>query len=173
MSIEHIIKLGPFRQDDFETLISWIDTEEHLVQFAGDIFTFPLTNEQLKQYLEDAKRHAFRVFDAATNKTIGLGEAYQFDQNTVRLCRILIGNLEYRGKGLGKLITRLLIKFSFEKLNADSVCLNVYDWNKGAIKCYEKAGFQKVEIQTGEIMFKGKIWTTIKMQIDKVKFEAD
>ncbi len=47
-----MIILQKFTSSDFELLKSWVKTEEELIQFAGTIFTFPLSDEQLKQYLE-------------------------------------------------------------------------------------------------------------------------
>ncbi len=43
----------------------------------------------------------------------------------------------------------------------------MYDWNAGAIKCYEKAGFIINKNKTRSIEVKGKIWNSLNMTIDK------
>ena len=165
---EKMIKLLPFEKEDFEKFISWIDNEEFLVQFAGTVvFKYPLTNEQLIAYISDDKRLAFKVVEAETNEAIGHAEIYSVNAETSRLCRILIGKKEYRGKGTGQQIIQQLKDYSFDKLNVETVELNVYDWNIAAIKCYEKAGFKinPNQITTAEV--NGKVWKAINMRIKK------
>ena len=58
-----MIRLEPFATSDFNKLISWVDSEEDLIQFAGPIFKFPLTERQLEKYLEDKSRFAFKVIE--------------------------------------------------------------------------------------------------------------
>ena len=48
-----MIKLVQFENTDFDRLISWVYSEEFMIQFAGPIFTFPLTTEQLELYVSD------------------------------------------------------------------------------------------------------------------------
>jgi RimJ/RimL family protein N-acetyltransferase len=163
-----MIKLVPFEENDFEKLISWIDNEESLVQFAGSVvFKYPLTKEQLAVYISDDKRLAFKVVEVETNKTIGHAEIYLVNSDIVRLCRILIGSKEYRGKGIGQQIIQQLKNYSFDKFNAEIVELNVYDWNISAIKCYEKVGFKinPSGISTTEV--NGNSWTAINMRTKK------
>ena len=56
-----MLKLEPFTQDDFSKLISWIDTKRELVQFAGDLFTYPLSEDQLHAYLSQEKLVAKKI----------------------------------------------------------------------------------------------------------------
>ena len=112
-----MIELKPFQKDDFSSLISWINNENDLVQFAGAIFTFPLTNNQLNNYLKDLNRHAFKVIYKLDNSIIGHSEIYINKNKTAKLCRILIGNPKFRGKGLGQKIVKELVHISFDNYN--------------------------------------------------------
>ena len=56
-----MITLQAFTPDDFECLKSWIDSEATLMQFAGPIFRYPLTDEQLHTYLAEPQRRAFKA----------------------------------------------------------------------------------------------------------------
>ena len=166
-----MIKLEKFTEQDFERLINWIDSEETLVQFSGPIFKFPLTKEQLNEYLYSENIISFKVKNLETNEIIGHSEIYKSENNEVKLCRILVGEENQRGKGFGKKIINELVKFSFEKLNAKKVELNVYDWNKYAIVCYEKTGFEMNPNKFSEIEVKGNKWISLNMILNKSKWE--
>jgi RimJ/RimL family protein N-acetyltransferase len=168
-----MITLEPFDKIDFERLISWVDTEEMLVQFGGPIFSFPLTIEQLEEYKNHKKRLAFKVLEQSSKKAIGHAELFPSDDNvTMKICRILIGDKTNRGLGFGQQIINELLRISFLQLGKEKVELNVYDWNTNAIKCYEKVGFT---INPGKIFkseVNGKIWTAINMIIDKQQWTS-
>lgn len=158
-----MLRLEPFTPADFKRLISWLDNEELLVQVAGPIFSYPLTEEQLFNYLEDGNRHAFKVVDAGAGSVIGHAEIYKNDDGTAKLCRILIGDKACRGKGIGKELMHKLVAFSMETLKASSVELNVYDWNTQAIKCYEQVGFVFNPEKFTTIEVQGKDWKSLNM----------
>jgi RimJ/RimL family protein N-acetyltransferase len=140
------------------------------MQFAGPAFSFPLTNEQLDKSLSDKNRFAFRVVNDKTNFSIGHSEIYLTDQSAY-LGRILIGDKEQRGKGLGRQIVNLLLDFIFSNLDKTKVELNVFDWNIGAIKCYEKVGFVINPDKKNQRKIKNEIWTALNMSIDKSKWK--
>lgn len=162
-----MVTLEQFDENDFERLISWVDTEEMLVQFAGPLFSFPLTIEQLQEYKNDKNRHLFKVIEPDKH-VIGHAELFQSDdEKTVRICRVLIGDKTKRGQGIGQQIINELLNISFVKLDKENVELNVYDWNISAIKCYEKVGFAVNPNKTFESEVNGDVWTAINMAIDK------
>jgi len=69
-----MIRLEKFDKDSYADLISWINSEEELMQFAGPSFNFPLTNEQLETSLSDTNRFAFKIVNNKTNTSIGHSE---------------------------------------------------------------------------------------------------
>ena len=170
MSNDQDIRLEKFSETDFDTLISWVKDEKELIQFAGPIFSFPLTKEQLHNYLADTKRHAFKIIHNDTNTTIGHCEAYKTDKQNSRLCRILIGDKNFRGKGYGTLLTRILTKWTFDNLQANFVDLNVYDFNTFAIKSYESVGFKITAINEMTTQVNNENWTSYKMTVYRENF---
>lgn len=164
------IRLEKFGRENYAGLIAWVDSEEALMQFAGPLFKYPLTAEQLDISLSDKNRLAFRVIDNETNQVIGHAEIY-LSQSSAKIGRILIGDKQHRGKGLGQQIVQLLLDFSFANFNILFVELNVFDWNTAAIKCYEKAGFTINPGKTLERKVKDKTWTAINMTIAKERYE--
>lgn len=161
-----MIQLQKFTKDDFGKLISWVDSEETLVQFAGTLFAYPLTNEQLIDYLADLNRFVYKVLDEENN-TIGHAEIIIKKDRIARFCRIIIGNKNNRGKGIGQLVIAELLNISFNRFHAESATLNVYDWNIEAIKCYKKSGFTINKNQTKSIVINGKVWTALNMVFHK------
>ncbi|WKS95663.1 GNAT family N-acetyltransferase [Riemerella columbina] len=156
-----MIEIQKFKEENIEKLISWIDNAEDLMQFAGPKFTFPLTKSQILESLEDKNRFAFTVKNK--DDIIGHAEIY-FTKNSFALGRILIDN-ENRGKGYGKLLTEKLLDFGFQKTDMEFAELNVFDWNKPAIKSYEKAGFVINPNKSLKRTINGKSWTALNMRI--------
>lgn len=165
-----IIQLIRFEKPDFEKLISWIDNEETLVQFAGTYFTFPLTIEQLDRYLQDQNRFVYKVIRVTTQTHIGHGEIY-LEKNNAVLCRIIIGDPADRGSGIGLQVVNALLEIAFQKLAVEKVELNVFDWNIAAITCYTKAGFTINKENTKLREVNGKFWKALNMWIDKTTWK--
>jgi RimJ/RimL family protein N-acetyltransferase len=164
-----MIRLEKFGRDNYGDLISWVDSEETLMQFAGPAFNFPLTPEQLDISLRDKNRIAFRIDSNETNLSLGHSEIY-LSEDSAKIGRILIGDVTQRGKGLGQQIVKLLLDYSFSIPGKTMVELNVFDWNISAIKCYEKAGFTITPNKTLERKIKGNIWIAINMTISRQKW---
>ncbi|MDQ2720236.1 MAG: GNAT family N-acetyltransferase [Bacteroidota bacterium] len=159
--------MATFDTRDFDKLISWIDSEEMLMQFSGPTFLFPLTKEQLEINLENKNRFAYKVVDLATNSMIGYSEIYLQDASSALLGRVIIGDAKFKRKGIGQKIMQNLLEISFLQFKVQKAELNVFDWNIIAIKCYEKVGFV---INPGKIKkrkIKGETWTALNMSIEK------
>lgn len=165
-----MIYLDTFDTSCYGRLISWVDSAEMLMQFAGPAFTFPLTKEQLDQSLSDKNRHAYVVIDAATGNAIGHAEIYT-GESCAFFGRILIADVNARGKGTGTEIVKRLLDIAFGELGQQMVMLNVFDWNTGAIKCYEKTGFTIDAGKTAERHVNGKTWKVLRMKTDKRDWE--
>jgi RimJ/RimL family protein N-acetyltransferase len=157
-----MIELKNFAKEDFETFKSWVHSEEELIQFAGSIFTYPLTNEQLESYVAMSDKKPFKVVLADTNETIGHCEL-NFENGNKRLSRILVGKKELRNQNIGEQIVRKMVDLFFEDGDVDAVDLNVVDWNKAAIKCYQKVGFVIDRVNEKTLEINGKTWTSLNM----------
>lgn len=164
-----MIRLEKFDATAYDTLISWVENEEALMQFAGPGFSFPLTARQLDDSLEDENRWAFKVVPENTQMMVGYCEVYLTDRAAC-LGRILIGD-RLRGKGIGTEIVRRLVAFSFLELGRTKAELNVFDWNTTAIKCYERVGFVVNTDRHFEREVKGQMWKALNMVLDRTRWE--
>ena len=161
-----MITLSLFDQNDFKRFKSWIKSRDELFQFAGPIFTYPLTDEQLLTYINDPKRIAFKVSHSVTKEVIGHC-VLNFENELPRLSRILVADINTRGKGLCKLIIHKMLEQLFIYRDFEAADLNVFDWNKSAIRCYEQVGFAINPAIVKCQMSNGEPWTALNMVILK------
>ena len=142
---KEVIKLETFKKSDYKQLISWINSEEFLIQWSGNAFTFPLDEQQLEKYIESANTFAFKVVDEETSDVIGHISLGQIDNinKSARIGKVLVGNTKMRGRSIGKHMMKAVLHIAFDKLKLHRVTLGVYDFNTSAISCYEKIGFVK------------------------------
>ncbi len=169
-----MIRLEKFIEADFARLISWIDSERFMYQFAGPIFTFPLTYQQLIRYITESNRQIYKVIEYDTDKVIGHGEINGIDTSnkSARLCRILIADKVDRNQGYGSMVINELLKIGFEDLNLHRVDLGVFDFNKSAIKCYENCGFIKEGLLRDSFVIEGEFHSVYNMSILKDEWKA-
>jgi len=147
-----MLKLEPFNQDDFSRLIGWVDTKRELIQFAGDLFTYSLSEDQLHAYLSQEKLVAKKIIHIESGEVIGHCEL-NFLNEYPRLSRILIGNKQNRGRGYGTIIIHLMIDAIQKEIPSKQVELRVFGYNTNAIKLYEKEGFVIQEKQTLQFQY--------------------
>lgn len=166
-----MIELIKLQTADFPVFKSWIKNESELMQFAGPIFNFPLTDAQLDNYINDKQRISLKVVSLETNDMIGHCEL-NFENPMPRLSRVLIGDEKYRNKGLGKKIVNKMLTKLFIDSNFEQADLNVFDWNEGAIKCYQGVGFQFNPAVFYKHLQNGVTWTALNMTVSKDRWLA-
>jgi RimJ/RimL family protein N-acetyltransferase len=165
-----MITLQPFHIQDASALILNIKDQRVLLQFAGPMYHFPLTEGQLEGDLSDENRTLFKIVDVEQQNTIGHAQIL-LKEKTFLLGRILIWDENNRGKGYGKKVMQELLKYGFGNLKRDLAELNVYDWNTGAIECYKKVGFAIDPDVKNEVKIDNETWVSINMKIQRDEFE--
>jgi RimJ/RimL family protein N-acetyltransferase len=134
--------LRPFTQSDFPLLSSWVNSEELLHQFSATTFPYPLNYTDMEWYMAANPDRQFYMISNELYGDFGFGEIIPQYANVPRLGRLLIGNPDLRGKGLGKQLLQQLIAECKRKFASTAVELYVLIDNYPAIKCYQAAGFQ-------------------------------
>jgi RimJ/RimL family protein N-acetyltransferase len=149
---KYMIVLKPFERSDFNTLISWIDSPESMIQWCGRTFSYPLDQSQLEKYLKGAEenpppRKIFKAVDSENGEHAGniTLECIDRENKSAAITCVIIGNINYRGKGICEIMMRSVIETAFNELGLTKLTLNVFDYNNPAIKCYMKAGFKIVD----------------------------
>ncbi|QCE40359.1 GNAT family N-acetyltransferase [Psychroserpens sp. NJDZ02] len=147
-----------------------MSSESELIQFAGQVFTFPIDQKQVELYLSDSNRTVFKI-ENENNETVGIAEISIPEENSAKLARILIGEKSMRGKGIGTVLINKLTEYAFNNLKKERIILNVYSWNIGAIKCYEKVGFSKTDKPIKYVKVGNVEWETIEMEKSQLLIE--
>jgi len=168
-----IALIGIDKADYVENMYNWANDDEatHFM-FTG---IRPSNAEKLEQeYLNlvSGDNVVFTIKDKKSGKPIGFVGIYNINWHARHAeFRILIGDSSYRGKDIGTLVTKYVVSYSFEKLNLNKVWLGVNAENKGAIKCYEKAGFVIEGILRREIFRNNRYYDAIRMSILREEYE--
>jgi len=121
----------------------------------------PLTVQEIEEHLTTMHTNPnvrlFGIF--LPDATIPIGEAaFQgIDwKNRSALYSILIGDPEFRGRGLGTEATMLMVSYGFDDLNLHRIEALVLAGNGAAIRCLHKVGFVQEGIKREAIWKDGK-----------------
>ncbi len=135
----------PFRLKDASIVLSWVKSESEMFQWAGPVFTWPLTQAHFHRYLAAAKTkspvlYPFGLYNGST--ILGYCEISNYDRrfNCANASRVIISPKRHNEK-LGQYMIGQLLTFGFEQLSLNRIGLGVFDFNTAAIKCYTKVGF--------------------------------
>ncbi len=167
-----MIQLQHFQAPDFGQLIEWIHNEEILTNWSGSLFNFPLSARSLEWYIENTNiinisdAFVYKALDASGEIVghISLG-GISWKNRSARITRVLIGNTAQRGKGCCQGMVKAVLRIAFNELKLHRVSLGVYDNNKAAVKCYEKAGLTIEGIHRDILWYNGAWWSMIEMSI--------
>ena len=167
-----MIRLEYFTSNDFTQLMGWIKDEEALMNWSGSLFSYPLTQSSLEWYIEDvndieeSEAFIYKAIEQDTQKVVGhisLGTVSRKNRSA-RISRVLI-DPESQGKGYCMQMVRAVLQIGFEELKLHRICLGVYDFNKAAMRCYEKAGMVIEGTNRDCLLFKGKWWSLVEMSM--------
>ena len=175
-----MIRLEQFEPADFDQLINWINTEELLINWAGNLFSFPLTQSSMEWYVKDTNNLqksdalVYKVVEEQTAEVIGhisLGGISRKNRSA-RISRVLIGSEDKKGKGYCKQMIRAVLKIGFQDLNLHRISLGVYDFNSSALKCYQSSGFTIEGTMRDVLLHKEQWWSLIEMAIMEDEWTA-
>ena len=133
------IKAG-INDNNKNDIVKWTNEKgkAFLEQWAGKSLNFPLTESQI-----DDLKDIYSIF--CENEFVGIIQKIRKEMDNVHIGRFLI-NPELTGKGLGKKALIEFINLIFQDEDVNSITLNVFDYNVGAKKLYEKVGFEVVNV---------------------------
>ena len=139
------IYLSPVNPEDAEKYAEWINDLNVSIYLTSAPKVYSLLKE--KEILESLSKegYCFAIIDSEKDKligNIGLEDVDFIDRKAV--LGIFIGDKDYWNKGYGTEAIELLLDFSFNLLNLNSIMLIVHAFNKRAIRCYEKCGFKLI-----------------------------
>ena len=174
-----MLQLQPFERSDFEQLITWVNSEALMINWAGSLFTYPLTQKSLDWYIENVNDleksdvFIYKATDSITGTSIGhisLGSISRKNRSG-RITRVLVGDT-VRGKGCCQGMVNAILKIGFDDLKLHRISLGAYTINPSAINCYKKCGFVIEGITRDVLWFKNEWWSLMEMSILEDEWRA-
>lgn len=154
------VALGPLRRDLAEEQARWLNSAE--VRY-GLMHRGLATKESEEKWIDDTVKAGaelqptaagFMIYDRTDMAAVGNATLFDINlANATSKFGILLG--ERRGKGLGTEATWLVTGWAFEALSLRNVMLQLMDWNVGAQRAYERAGFRVIGVRRGAVVSRG------------------
>ena len=140
MEVENIKIINGINDNNKNDIVKWTNEKgkDFLEQWAGKNLDFPLTESQI-----DDLKDIYSIF--FENEFVGIIQKIRKEHDNIHIGRFLI-NPELVGRGLGKKALIEFINLIFQDEDVNSITLNVFDYNAGAKKLYEKVGFEVVNV---------------------------
>ena len=159
-----MLRLRPFNADDTDRILSWSNDEKAFYKWsAGVMGEYPITREQFS-FVNNLM--AFTAID--DNEVVGFftmrRPTESFDE--LRFGFVIV-DPEKRGKGYGKGMLRLGVKYAKEIFKAKKFSLGVFENNESAYYCYKAVGFKDVTLEETETYsVLGEIWNCLELEME-------
>lgn len=139
------VYLRPAERDDLPRFVAWLN-DNRTSRTLG--VTAPLSIPLEEQWFEQAiasqgkERYHFVACLLADDRPIGTIGLFQLDTvNGGAGLGIMVGEPGDRGRGYGTDMLRAMLAFGFGSLRLERIWLDVFDFNPGARRVYERVGF--------------------------------
>jgi RimJ/RimL family protein N-acetyltransferase len=141
------MELTCFDRQDVRELLSWVENEAALMQWAGPSFPWSLTAKQFETHLQAADADPPTLYPLGLYEDdvlVGYCELSDCKRRaeSAMLSRVVI-RPDRRGQKLGRFMVRRALAFGFDRLKLHRIGLGVFDFNEQALRCYERAGFTR------------------------------
>lgn len=160
-----MIRIRPYKASDVNTILSWCQDEKTFYQWtAGMLGNYPITENEFRGV---ESLMPFTAFDE-----IGIIGFFTLRNPNEAANELRFGFVtikpDKRGKGYGKAMLRLGLKFVFELYGAKKATLGVFENNPSAYYCYKAVGFHDIvrdiaETETYNVL--GEEWKCKEMEI--------
>lgn len=167
------IYLSPMNPDDYEKFTHWINDNEVGIYTAqiSKPRSFQSEREALTHLAQNS--HVFAIVDMKSDEAIGVISF--MDRNLLHRYAelgIFIGDKNYLSQGYGTEAILLLLNYGFNVLNLNNIMLQIREFNKRGIKCYEKCGFKEFGRRSQVAVFGDKKYDSIYMEILAEDFDG-
>ena len=162
------VYLRPRDIADVDPFVMWLNDEE-IRQYL--LMSFPLNRITEREYIE--KRHSrddrnirLGIVLKENNQLIGgIGLSGISVPHRHATLGLFIGDKSCWSKGCGTEAIKLMLGYGFDELNLHRISLSAFDFNKRAMRAYEKAGFTKEGLLHDGIYKNGRYWDVHPMAI--------
>jgi diamine N-acetyltransferase len=141
------INLRLINIQDFNLLLYWRSIEQNAKWFSTKNITYEIHRRWFNDFWYKLDDYTFIAETIDKGIPIGMVSIYHidYDKNEAEFGRLLLAHPDYRGKGLGKEMTRLAIDAAFDDLKLNRLYLEVLINNPTAHNIYLDYGFKNTE----------------------------
>lgn len=140
-----MIRFRPIKFEDLPLRSKWLndpETNKYLGSRTRKGTSLAFHKKWFEKYLKDKKKKIFMILcDNERIGQVGLVDINKLDKNAHLY--IVIGEKNFRGKGVGREAMDFIINYGFNKLKLHKILLEVHADNIPAVKLYESSGFQQ------------------------------
>ena len=153
-----MLRLRPYKPGDADTILRWIKNEDVFRKWSADRHPhYPITPAEMNhKYLvcngdctEPDNFYPLTAFDETGIVGHLILRYTDAERNVLRIGFVIVDDSK-RGKGYGKQMIQLALRFAFDIMKARKVTLGVLENNTGAYHCYRAAGFTDVTSEEPE-----------------------
>ena len=175
-----MLRLRPYKPCDAETIIGWCRDELTFRRWTGDRYDkFPVAEADINgKYIDNngdcAESDNFYPMTAFDENGIVGHFIMRYTDEQKRILRIgfVILDNSKRGKGYGKEMIKLALKYAFEIYGAEKVTIGVFDSNPAAYHCYKNAGFREILSENREkCKICGEMCSVIEFEMNKEDYK--
>jgi len=165
------VYLSPMNSEDYLKYVEWLNNYE--IAKGVNHVTNVLSIDAEKVWLEKAtsEKYIFAIVNKENDTLLGNISLMKIHEiNRTAELGIFIGDENYLSRGYGSEAIMLLLDYAFRYVNLNNIMLRVFDYNKRAIKAYEKCGFKTFGVWKKSHYFDGEYSDEIYMNILKEDF---
>ena len=175
-----MLRLRPYKPCDAQVIIKWLKNEYAFRQWSADRYDhFPISPEDMNAYYDRDRNNdaiwgmtAFDDSGVVGHLTMRYPKDGRKDGNPeggeeIRFGFVIIDDTK-RGRGYGKEMLSLAIRYAFDILKVEKISLGVFENNRPAILCYTSCGFQLVPLKKPEqYQCLGETWNCLEMVLHR------
>ncbi len=157
------LRLRPYNTNDADTILSWSKDERAFYKWsAGVLGEYPISKEQFG-FVNNLM--AFTAID--DDEVVGFFTIRRPSESfDVLRFGFVVVDPEKRGKGYGKGMLQLGVKFAKDIFGAKKVTLGVFENNESAYYCYKAVGFKDIILENTEMYtVLGEDWKCLELEM--------
>lgn len=167
-----MLRLRPYKKCDAKYIVSWIKDEVSFRKWCADRYeSYPINADDMNKHYSDFDEldTFFQMTAIDESGVVGhlIMRFIDEEKKILRFGFVIVDDTK-RGKGYGKELLRLAVKYAFEILRVEKITLGVFENNTSAYWCYKAAGFSDVETEEEEYYpIMGEQWKCLELEMNR------
>ena len=163
------MRLRPYKNCDAEYIVKWIKDEVSFRKWCADRYDkYPISSEDINNHYDLFKNDDnFYEMTAEDDSGVVGNLIMRFTDEEKKVLRFgfVIVDDSKCGRGYGKEMLSLALKYAFEILKVEKVTLGVFENNLPAYYCYKAVGFKDITVNHSEYYnVLGESWRCLELE---------